>query len=53
MDNLGYIGAGAFLVGAILVALGVTVLPSSGLLLAGIIIAAAGFVIMYLAGKQS
>ena len=45
------IGAGAFLVGAVLVALGLTVWTNGGVLLAGIIIGAAGFVIMYLALK--
>ena len=46
------IGVVAFLVGVILFALGLTVWPSSGLILAGLIIAAAGFVVMYLTLKS-
>ncbi len=46
------IGAGAFLVGVILLALGLTVVPSSELVLVGFLIGAAGVVIMYFALKS-
>lgn len=45
------IGAVAFLGGVILLALGLTVWPSSGLVLAGFLIGGAGVVIMYFALK--
>ena len=50
MDKM---GGAAFLVGAILVALGLTVWAEGGVLIAGIIIGAAGYVLIQLGKKKS